>query len=98
MLFSAPKKEVDFAHKLVEDIRRRLLITTLLGGLTVISTGLSAAFGYYTKDLPATIKALTLSVESLRHTVKQEETINERQDYIQHQIEKRVERLEDDRK
>lgn len=95
MFWRVQKEEVTFAHEFAEAIKKRLLITTFLGVLTVLSTGITAAFGYYTKDLPQTIKGLTVSVDSLRQTVEEQSTINKHQDYVQDKIEKRLDRLED---
>jgi cell division protein FtsB len=94
-LFNRSNSEQEFAHKFADDIRRRLVTTTVLGLLTVLSTGISAAFGYYTRDLPRSITSLTTSVESLRTLLVEQQKTNDRQDDDSADLNKRVTRLED---
>lgn len=93
-MFNRHDKEREYAHRLADDLKRRLLTSTILGVLTVFTTGISAAFGYYTRELPASIKSLTTSVENLRVLIENEAETNDEQAAAQQTLDKRVTRLE----
>jgi len=94
-MFNRQDREREYAHKLADDLKKRLLTSTILGMLTVLTTGISAAFGYYTRELPASIKSLTTSVENLRVLIEDEAKTNNEQAAEQDSLDKRVTRLED---
>lgn len=96
--FTREEREREFAHKFADDIKKRLLGTTILGLLTVVSTGVSAAFGYYTRDLPKSIDSLTSSVLELKALIKEQQSTNDRQDDDTNGLEVRVTRLENERR
>jgi Sec-independent protein translocase protein TatA len=87
-------RELRFAHEFAESIKLRLLTTTVLGLITVVTTGVTAVFGYYTRDLPETIRELTSSVTDLRKAITEQVEINEEQDDRVDRIESRVTQLE----
>ena len=95
-MFNSEKRKREYAHKLADDLKRRLLTSTILGVLTVVTTGTSAAFGYYTRELPASIKSLTASVENLRVLIEDEAKTNNEQDSGLDNLDRRVTKLESD--
>jgi len=94
-MFNIVKRERDYAHKLADDLKKRLLTSTILGVLTVVTTGISAAFGYYTRELPASIKSLTEATRNLRTLIEDEIKTNNEQDSNLDKLDRRVTKLED---
>lgn len=88
------QRELEFAHEFAATIKKRLLLATALGFITVVTTGINAAFGYYARELPQSIRDLTSSVTDLKKVLSEQVEINEKQDDRVDGIESRVTRLE----
>jgi len=94
MFWQMPKKEVDFAHEFARVIQQRLLMAIGLGIVSVVTTAISASYGYYVRELPQSIKSLTVSVDGLKDLVQEEQEANKRQDFVQQNLDRRLERIE----
>jgi hypothetical protein len=93
-MFRKQKQKETLVTEVLAAVRSRLLINTILGIFTVLATGFSAAFGFYARELPGTLRSLRISIDSLNSTMKEQEVINERQDQENRGLDRRVTILE----
>lgn len=93
-MFRKQKDKETLVTEVLTAVRSRLLINTILGLFTVLATGFSAAFGFYARELPGTLRSLRQSIDTLNSTMKEQEVINARQDQESRGLDKRVTILE----
>jgi hypothetical protein len=94
---SPNRKDIEEAHRQADVIKNRLMMQIGLGLATLLSTGVTALFTYYLKDLPASIRSLNVAVERLSNHVDLQTKKNKQLDHVDSRLERRLERLEDNR-
>lgn len=88
------RTDIAEAQRQAEEIKKRLMMQVAVG---LLSTAVTALFTYYLRDLPSSIRSLNSAVERLSNHVDYQTEKNRQLDNTDSQLEKRLERLEDNR-